>query len=120
MKTLMIVDDSSIIRRKITRCYEGGEFTIVATASNGLEALALYLRFKPEVITMDLTMPHMDGIETIEKLIELNANLKILVVSALNDKATGIEALKKGALGFLCKPFTDVELTLALNELIAD
>lgn len=120
MKKMMIVDDSSIIRRKISRCYESCEFNIVATARNGLEALAQYVRFKPDIITMDLTMPQMDGIETIEKLMAFNPNLKILVVSALNDKATGIEALKKGAQGFLCKPFNDAELTQALNELMAD
>ena len=66
---------------------------------------------------MDLTMPEMDGIECIEKSLEIKPNMLILVISAIADKATAIEALKKGAHGFLCKPFSDQELVDALLEL---
>ena len=65
-------------------------------------------------------MPQMDGIECIEALIAKNPDLRILVVSALSDKATGIEALQKGASGFLCKPFTEEQLLEALEELVED
>jgi two-component system chemotaxis response regulator CheY len=69
---------------------------------------------------MDLTMPEMDGIACIQQLIALAPDLRILVVSALSDKATGIEALRQGARGFLCKPFTDQQLINALTELSED
>lgn len=118
MLSLMIVDDSSIIRRKIERCKD--QFQVVAMAANGAEAIACFVAVRPQLVTMDLTMPEMDGIECIEKLIALDANVWILVVSALSDKATGIAALKKGARGFLCKPFTDQQLTNALVELTED
>ena len=65
-------------------------------------------------------MPKMDGIECIQQLIALDPHVRILVISALSDKATGIAALKKGARGFLCKPFTDQQLTAALVELTED
>ena len=120
MLSLMIVDDSNIIRRKIERCNNGEKFNVVAAAANGLEAVALFKNVRPQVVTMDLTMPAMDGIECIEKLIALDAEVRILVISALSDKATGIEALKKGARGFLCKPFTDEQLLAALTELTED
>lgn len=120
MLPLMIVDDSNIIRRKIERCHHSDKFTVVASASNGEEALALFSKTRPQVITMDLTMPGMDGIACIQKLIALDETLRILVISALSDKATGIDALKKGARGFLCKPFTDEQLLDALIELTED
>jgi len=120
MLSLMIVDDSNIIRRKIERCNNADLFQVVATAANGVEAVDFFRKTKPQVITMDLTMPQMDGIACIEKLIALDPELRILVISALSDKATGIEALKKGARGFLCKPFSDEQLQDALIELIED
>jgi two-component system chemotaxis response regulator CheY len=67
---------------------------------------------------MDITMPEMDGIECVEQLVAMNPDVLILVISALADKATAIEAMKKGANGFLCKPFTDRQLTDALDELL--
>ena len=76
----------------------------MASAGSGEEALIAYAKHRPELITMDITMPHMDGIACIEKLMAHNPELRILVISALADKATGIEALEKGARGFLCKP----------------
>ena len=116
--TMLIVDDSNIIRRKIERTSDNSQFSIVGCASNGLEALDLVKQFKPDVITMDLTMPKMDGIECIENIMKITPKVKILVVSALSDKATGIEALEKGARGFLCKPFEDNDLANALKELV--
>jgi len=117
MLKLMIVDDSNIIRNKITRAHNQSKFQLVATATNGIEAIEQFKQTQPDVVTMDLTMPEMDGIECIAKLTELNPDVAILVVSALSDKATGIEALQLGARGFLLKPFTEQELVSALEEL---
>ena len=117
MLKLMIVDDSNIIRNKITRAHNQSKFQLVATATNGMEAVEQFKQTQPDVVTMDLTMPEMDGIECITQLIELNPDVAILVVSALSDKATGIEALQLGARGFLLKPFTEQELESALEEL---
>lgn len=123
---LMIVDDSNIIRSRITRIMTDPallssglpNIEIVGTAASGTEAYALFIASHPDVVTMDLTMPEMDGVECTALLTELNPNVKILIVSALSDKATAIQALKNGAEGFLYKPFTDDELIYALLELI--
>lgn len=117
MLKLMIVDDSNIIRRKIQRECDSGHFTVVATATDGIDALRKFDESKPHIITMDLTMPHMDGIECVEKIIARDPSVRILVVSALADINTGIEALEKGARGFLCKPFNEIKLTEALKQL---
>ncbi|WP_047552934.1 response regulator [Methylotenera sp. G11] len=120
---LMIVDDSNIIRSRISRIMTDAKLPpieIVGTAGNGTDAFALFTQERPELVTMDLTMPEMDGVECTTLLVEFNPEVKILIVSALSDKATAIEALKNGASGFLYKPFTDEELVNALLELIKE
>ena len=107
---LMIVDDSNIMRRRIERSQQFEELELVGTAANGLEAIELFRKMDPDVVTMDLTMPQMDGIECIENIVKLKPAVRILVISALADKATAVEAMEKGANGFLNKPFTDAEL----------
>ncbi len=115
---LMIVDDSNIMRRRIERSNQFEELQLVGTAGNGEEALELFGRTDPDVVTMDLTMPRMDGIECIGRLVALKPSIRILVVSALADKATAVEAMEKGANGFLNKPFTDRQLNEAIAELM--
>lgn len=120
MHRLMIVDDSNVIRRKIERSRDVSRYLVVGSASNGREAVESFGQWRPTVVTMDLTMPQMDGLACIPALIEMNPEVRILVVSALSDKATGIEALNRGARGFLLKPFTDEQLIEALNELMGE
>ena len=115
---LMIVDDSNIMRRKIERSHQCARLQFVGSAGNGRQAVELFRRTAPDVVTMDITMPEMDGIECVEQIVAMNPEVLILVISALADKATAIEAMKKGANGFLCKPFTDRQLTDALDELL--
>ncbi len=117
---LKIVDDSNINRRRHERSQQIARLEVVGSASNGREAVELFRRTHPDVVTMDLTMPEMDGIECVQELVALNSKVLILVVSALADKATAVEAIEKGANGFLCKPFTDRQLNDALHELLLD
>ena len=117
---LMVVDDSNVIRRRIERAHDLPFVEFVGSARNGREALELHARTRPTIVTMDLTMPEMDGIECVERLVARDPDIRILVISALADKLTAIEALEKGASGFLCKPFTDRQLNDALRKLIQD
>jgi two-component system chemotaxis response regulator CheY len=117
---LMIVDDSNIMRRRIERSQNFDELELIGTAGNGVEAIELFRKMDPDVVTMDLTMPQMDGIECISKLVELKPAIRILVISALADKATAVEAMEKGANGFLNKPFTDRQLNEAIADLIRE
>lgn len=117
---LMICDDSNIIRRKIERELQIDRLQVVATAANGKQAVEAFRKEPCDVVTMDLTMPEMDGIECVEHVLKIKSDVLILVVSALADKATAVEAIEKGANGFLCKPFTDEQLNEALAELIGE
>jgi len=100
----MVVDDSMVIREKIQNVLNDEDFE----------------ELKPRVMTLDITMPLMDGIETIKEIMSIDENVRILVVSALADKSTLIQAMHLGAYGFLCKPFRDIELIEAVEELIED
>lgn len=117
---LMIVDDSNIIRSKIARTLSRHDMAVVVTAGDGEDAVRQFSAARPDVVTMDLTMPRMDGLECIRTLRRVNPQVHILVVSALADKATAIQALKEGAQGFLCKPFSEADLTEAMDELLGD
>src|SRR3979490_1396832 len=117
---LMIVDDSNIIRRRIERSKQVARWEVVGAAANGRDAVEMFRRTSPDVVTMDLTMPEMDGIECVEQLVKINPDVLILVISALADKATAVEAIERGANGFLCKPFTDRQLNHALEELLSE
>ncbi len=94
---LMIVDDSNIIRRRIERSQQIARLEVVGAASNGREAVELFRRTQPDVVTMDLTMPEMDGVECVQQLVALNSNVLILVVSALADKATAEGCHREGS-----------------------
>jgi two-component system chemotaxis response regulator CheY len=116
---LLIVDDSNVIRRRIERSQQIARLEVVSMANDGVTAIEEFRRTDPDVVTMDITMPQMDGIECVERLVAMKPHVLILVVSALADKATAVEAMEKGANGFLNKPFTDRQLNDALLELIA-
>ncbi len=116
---MLIVDDSNIMRRRIERSQQIDRIEVVGLASNGLEAVELFRRTDPDIVTMDITMPQMDGIECVGRLVAIKPQVLILVISALADKATAVEAMEKGANGFLNKPFTDRQLNDALEELLA-
>ena len=117
---LLIVDDSNIIRNRIARAVSDprlSDLEICGLAGDGLQAIELAREHKPDLVTMDLTMPEMDGEATIEALVSLLPKVRILVVSALADRETALRAVIKGAHGFILKPFRDENILQALLEL---
>lgn len=117
---LMIVDDSSVIRNRIARLIADtrlSDIEIAGMAGDGIRALEVAREHRPDLVTMDLTMPHMDGEACIEGLVKILPEVRILVVSALADRNTALRAITKGAHGFMLKPFRDEELLKALLEL---
>jgi two-component system chemotaxis response regulator CheY len=114
----MVVDDSNVICRQIERAQDLPNVEFVGAARNGVEALEMHAKLRPTIITMDLTMPEMDGSDCVAKLVARDPQVRILVISALADKLTAIDAIDKGACGFLCKPFTERQLNDALRKLI--
>lgn len=115
---VMIVDDSAIIRQMIQKYLSDMNIEIVATAGDGKQALQLFKEIKPDVVTLDITMPKLDGITVLQEMVKVDSTAKIIVVTALTDKATGMKAIKSGAKGFLSKPFTPEKLKSSFERLI--
>ena len=118
---LLIVDDSNMIRTRIASLMRDARLSdidVVGLARDGKAALRLAIQEKPDMMTLDLTMPEMDGIACLEEVMKAVPPISVLVVSALDDKPTAIKALKLGARGFIRKPFTDEQLVQAFLQLI--
>jgi two-component system chemotaxis response regulator CheY len=115
---LLIVDDSLIVRNAIERNVCHPEIREILLADNGITALQLHCQHHPELVTMDLTMPHLDGLACLQEMQKSSHNSSVLVISALNSHRTAMEAVARGACGFLVKPFTSMELIEAMNDLV--
>jgi two-component system, chemotaxis family, chemotaxis protein CheY len=121
-RKLLIVDDSMIFRNRIARLSADARLaglSVVATAEDGVEAIEQARRHRPDFVTMDLTMPRMEGPACLAVLRTVLPEARILVVSALSDRATALKAMMEGAHGFLLKPFSDEQLIGSLEELMA-
>ncbi len=116
---LLVVDDSLVMRNAIARSLDSESIGQVLFAEDGTEALALFSEHRPELVTMDLTMPRLDGLGAIAAIRALEPSATILVISALNSHRDAIEAIRRGACGFLTKPFTADEVVDAIR-LIAE
>ncbi len=102
---IMIVDDSPIIRQKLTVMLEQIGYRVVQTAATGKEAIAAYRNQRPDLVTMDITMPDMDGIEATRAIIGEFPDAKIVMVTSHGQEKMVLEALKAGAKGYVIKPF---------------
>jgi len=115
---LLVVDDSDAVVRTIKGAV-GTPDHIIETAGNGLEALRVIERFEPDAVTMDISMPEMDGLACIEAILERYPQTRILVITGVEDKPTAVEAVRRGAQGYLFKPFSTEELSFELDDLFA-
>ena len=118
MKRVLIVDDAVFMRRTISMTLHEAKFEVVGEAGTGVVGVQKYKELKPDVVTMDITMPDMDGIKAIKLIKEFDPNCKIVVISAMGQDAMVKEALKAGADNFLVKPFKPEAIVLTLNKLL--
>ena len=118
MKKVLIVDDSTVIRKALVKFLENYSVNIIGTASNGTDALEMFSKYNPDIVTLDITMPGFDGFHVLDKMRKMDESVKIIVITALADKATGLKALKKGAKSYLTKPFGPNKLKDAFDRLI--
>lgn len=117
-KKVMIVDDSMIMRHMIKKYISGENVEIVGTAENGRIALDLFKQTNPDIVTLDITMPEMDGLTLLETMMNMNKNVKVMVITALSDKTTGLKAMKMGATSYITKPFSEKALKEIMNRVV--
>lgn len=119
-KRIMVVDDSRIVKLQMEELLEGSDYEIAAYCRSGEEAVEQYGSVLPDLVTMDIIMPGMDGLETAEAILEEYPDAKIVMVSSLAYDDTFEEAKDIGAKGFVNKPFDREQLLSALDELLRD
>ncbi len=118
MATVLMVDDSRTSRRVLRGVLERGGFEVLDEAANGEEGYLKYKQLKPDIVTMDITMPVMDGIESLTLIKKANPDSKVVMITAAGQKEKMVEALKRGADEFITKPFDEAEVLNALNHIL--
>ncbi|MEN9397971.1 MAG: hypothetical protein RLZ81_2501 [Pseudomonadota bacterium] len=113
---VLIVDDSPIISRKLTMMVELLGYKVVKTAATGTEAIAAYRACRPDVVTMDITMPDMDGIEATRRIMAEFPDAKIVMVTSHGQEKMVLDALKAGAKGYVLKPFDGNKVSEAIQK----
>ncbi len=118
MTKVLIVDDAAFMRMMLRDILEKNGFEIVGEASNGIKAVELYKKEKPEVVTMDITMPDMDGIEAVKQIKAFDPNSKIIMCSAMGQQSMVMDAIRAGARDFIVKPFQADRVIEAITKVI--
>jgi len=117
MKRLLVVDDALFMRKLICGVAAEAGWQVAGEATNGEQAVALYEQLKPDLVTMDLVMPVMGGLEALRKIRELDSQAQIVVVTALDQKQALMDSIRDGALDFIVKPFERERVLNLLHKL---
>jgi len=115
MKKVLVVDDAAFMRLTLKTMLKKNGFEVVGEAANGHKAIEMYKMLNLEIVTMDITMPDMDGIEALGEIIKFDSKAKIIMLSAMGQEVRIKESLLMGAKGFIVKPFKEDYLLKALG-----
>ncbi|WP_270170757.1 response regulator [Paenibacillus sp. SYP-B4298] len=114
MKRILIADDADVVRLSLRTLLHAAGYEVVAEARTGREAVELYEAYKPDLVTMDLTMPDMDGVEATRKIIEMDVRARVVVCSAYGEQKQVLEAIAAGAKHAVSKPLRNDRLIQAI------
>lgn len=117
-KRILIVDDAAFMRMMIKDILTKNGYEVVAEASDGMQAVEKYLELQPDLVTMDITMPEMDGITALKKIKEVDPNAVVIMCSAMGQQAMVIDAIQAGAKDFIVKPFQADRVIEAIKKAI--
>jgi len=118
-KRILIVDDAAFMRMMIKNIVSKHGYEVVGEAENGAIAVELYKEFHPDVVTMDITMPEMDGVEGVKNIRQFDPEARIIMCSAMGQQAMVMEAIQAGAKDFIVKPFQQDRILQAIERVLA-
>ena len=116
MKKILVVDDAAFMRLSLKTMLGKNGFEVVGEANNGFKAIEMYKMLTPDIVTMDITMPDMDGIEALAEIIKFDPKANVIMLSAMGQEVKIREAVLIGAKGFIVKPFKEEYLLKALSK----
>lgn len=116
MKTVLVVDDAAFMRVSIKNMISKHGFEVIGEAENGAIAVQKFSELSPDIVTLDITMPEMTGLEALKEIMKINPNAVVIMVSALGQESMVREAVMSGAKGFVVKPFKEDVIVSALNK----
>jgi two-component system, chemotaxis family, chemotaxis protein CheY len=119
MAKILVVDDSKFMRRIIIDTLESGGHEVVGQANNGIDGIASYKSYKPDLVTMDITMGGKDGIIAVKEILEFDSNAKVVVVSALNEQTLKNSDSNICASAYVTKPFDKGELLDIIKKILS-
>ena len=119
MARILVVDDAAFMRKMVSDALTKGGHEVVGEAGNGTEAISRFQELKPEVTTLDITMPEKDGLAALKEIIELDPSAKIVMCSALGQESKVLESIKLGAKDFVVKPFQPDRVLEAVGKALA-
>jgi two-component system, chemotaxis family, chemotaxis protein CheY len=119
MKKVLVVDDMLFMRVALKAILEKNGFSVVGEAENGLKAVEKYLQFAPDIVTMDITMPEMTGLEALKEIKRRDPNARVVMVSAMGQERFIKEAIMNGAKYFIVKPFQEAQVIETLTKIAA-
>jgi two-component system chemotaxis response regulator CheY len=117
MKKVLVVDDAAFMRLSLKVILAKGGFEVIGEAGNGEEAIEKYKILKPDIVTLDITMPGMSGVEVIKEIKKIDKNAKIIMISAMGQERLIRESIINGARDFIVKPFKEDHIIKALGKL---
>lgn len=115
-KKVLVVDDAAFMRIKLKDILEKNNYEVVGEAENGIVAIEKYKEVSPDIVTMDITMPEMDGVEALKEIKAFDPNAKILMCSAMGQQSMVMDAIRAGAVDFIVKPFDTERVIHALDK----
>ena len=118
MAKVLIVDDAAFMRMMIKDILEKNGFEVIGEANNGIKAVELYKKERPDVVTMDITMPDMDGIEAVKAIKAFDATAKVIMCSAMGQQTMVMDAIRAGARDFIVKPFQADRVIEAIKKVV--
>lgn len=118
MPKILITDDAAFMRMMLKDILTAGGYEIAGEATNGSEAVSMYEQLKPDVVTMDITMPVCDGINALKQIIAKDKNAKVVMCSAMGQQAMVIESIQAGAKDFIVKPFQADKVISSIKKLV--
>ena len=118
MAKILVVDDAKFLRVTLGSILKNAEHDVVGEAENGEQAIRRFIELKPDLITMDITMPIMNGIDAIKEIMKIDDTVKIIVCSAVGQKKVVVEAIEAGAKDFIVKPFNESHVLDTINRVL--